>query len=60
MKCILCNKEFPDNISDYLLLTHFLEFHSEEVKETAQNIKTESKKQKINKSVNSNDSISKL
>ena len=27
MKCILCGKEFPENISDYDLVQHFIKNH---------------------------------
>jgi hypothetical protein len=38
MKCTLCDKEFPDNTSDFELFLHFAENHKKELEETSKNI----------------------
>jgi hypothetical protein len=54
MKCNLCNKEFPENTKDFEIYLHFCKEHKEELLKTANNIKNDAKKQKINKDVSLN------
>jgi hypothetical protein len=54
MKCILCNEEFPENISDFDLVQHFINKHNEKVKIMGRDIlKLQSKKIKLTENKNS-------